>query len=1033
MKRIISLLLLLNVIAHSCYPMEQSDYFTSLGKEEEETKTQDTFEQKKSIPLIDETDRALLICILLEAYQFEEIDYDILESIAKLTAHFQEQDYKAIVDHAKKLADQDNSPIKPPHLYLATALHFKFQAKLPPDTLKSAILHYAKSFNVQLPNNTIEQLALYAKDFYKEEIEKIFKKAKVSARLNKVATITPEIIEKVTHFSQYTQDIVPTPEVSFSEFVTKVRVSTHKDFALAEDTEFSSGYHALKNGLFLLKAFTSPSDKITSLESLTDPRIAYSLVLSPNSSWRRFITEKYLPEALEDIIYNSLLLHILGKERYLFRKPAQGESFIYELRREKGWIKLSSLENTPYSNESRQALQSLLPKVAKRLSCKFSSALWQSNTDGRGELIISKSHVEEALQIELLSLIRLIKTAELNSLSIKTEEVKLRPSLINKYLEDYFPDFSCLRLSLNASSVNYIKEETSGQSISFNELHKNSLSDKELEALAEFEFNRPESQFSSLRNVIEKIIILKNRKQTKKDLEPLQQRIQDSYDSPILACIILPISQHWVACVLEKIPAQAPHYYIADSCDNKATSLDKELIELIRYLHKNGYQKSTLPSDRDTLALPLNPIQYNVSEPFPYEKHIPPLEQIFNGKVPRILKILIKVLENPLFTKGESANGLESGLLLYGPPGTGKNTIVQHLIKQSGRYVIYKSGGDFATKWKASSKENLKKLFEEALETVKKTELGVIIFIDEIDGIAKSSNGTQQAEDHDQVISYLKTAMNEHRDNPYIFVVAATNNKKILDPAIHNRFNTLLVDLPDQQARKLILTYYLYKHNTIIINDTGLIENIELSKTPDSKPFENLSSHLHSRSSSFYDRECRQISSAFLELLATVTEGFSARDLKRVVDLTILSHIFKFEYVVTPKNKNSFLSPLCYLFGLDSTLSQAILSASFIATDTEARYNLVRMANLDISPTAYVNSLKLMTLCVKKLLPMERYLYETTLEQMKELLSNDNKDYKEKAAKYLNVIKSFYSLAKDALSITNIVGGGITGTITKLL
>ena len=148
---------------------------------------------------------------------------------------------------------------------------------------------------------------------------------------------------------------------------------------------------------------------------------------------------------------------------------------------------------------------------------------------------------------------------------------------------------------------------------------------------------------------------------------------------------------------------------------------------------------------------------------------------------------------------------IPKGVLLEGPPGTGKTLLAKAVAGEAGVPFFSISGSDFVEMFVGVGASRVRDLFQDA-----KKNAPCIIFIDEIDAVARR-RGSGLGGGHDereQTLNQLLLEMDGFGVNEGIIVMAATNRKDILDPAIlrPGRFDrNVIVGSPDVGGREEIL------------------------------------------------------------------------------------------------------------------------------------------------------------------------------------------------------------------------------------
>ncbi len=147
------------------------------------------------------------------------------------------------------------------------------------------------------------------------------------------------------------------------------------------------------------------------------------------------------------------------------------------------------------------------------------------------------------------------------------------------------------------------------------------------------------------------------------------------------------------------------------------------------------------------------------------------------------------------------------GILLHGPPGTGKTLLAKAAASQCGVNFISVKGPSLMSMYVGESEKGVREVFKKARQAAP-----CIVFFDEIDALAPvrgSGAGERVAE---RVVSQLLTELDGVEALKGVLVIAATNRKDMLDPALlrPGRFDLLLeVPPPDRRAREKIFAVHL--------------------------------------------------------------------------------------------------------------------------------------------------------------------------------------------------------------------------------
>ena len=168
------------------------------------------------------------------------------------------------------------------------------------------------------------------------------------------------------------------------------------------------------------------------------------------------------------------------------------------------------------------------------------------------------------------------------------------------------------------------------------------------------------------------------------------------------------------------------------------------------------------------------------------------------------LKEIVDFLKNPKRYVDLGAR-IPKGVLLVGPPGTGKTLLAKAVAGEANVPFFSISGSDFVEMFVGVGASRVRDLFEQA-----KRNAPSIVFIDEIDAVGRH-RGAGLGGGHDereQTLNQLLVEMDGFSTNEGVIVMAATNRRDILDPALlrPGRFDRqITVNYPDVNGRVAIL------------------------------------------------------------------------------------------------------------------------------------------------------------------------------------------------------------------------------------
>lgn len=172
------------------------------------------------------------------------------------------------------------------------------------------------------------------------------------------------------------------------------------------------------------------------------------------------------------------------------------------------------------------------------------------------------------------------------------------------------------------------------------------------------------------------------------------------------------------------------------------------------------------------------------------------------------LQEVVDFLKNPEKYEAVGAKA-PRGVLMEGPPGTGKTLLAKAVAGEAGVPFLSASGSEFVEMFVGVGASRVRDLFKKAKENAP-----CIVFIDEIDAVAKKRGGTSGGprsggnDEQEQTLNQILTEMDGFEGSSGVVVIAATNRADVLDAAIlrPGRFDRRVpVDLPDRAGREAIL------------------------------------------------------------------------------------------------------------------------------------------------------------------------------------------------------------------------------------
>ena len=175
------------------------------------------------------------------------------------------------------------------------------------------------------------------------------------------------------------------------------------------------------------------------------------------------------------------------------------------------------------------------------------------------------------------------------------------------------------------------------------------------------------------------------------------------------------------------------------------------------------------------------------------------------------------------------------GVLLVGPPGTGKTLLAKALAGESKANFIAVDGSYFTAMFYGAGVAKVKELFKLARKNAP-----CVLFIDEVDGIGKRSQGAQGGQggaesELNRIINRVLVEMDGFESLDNVVVVAATNHEDNIDPAMRRpgRFDMLVrLTLPTLPDRQQLFDLYIGKLTHDGTADTAALARMTAGLTP---------------------------------------------------------------------------------------------------------------------------------------------------------------------------------------------------------
>ncbi|KAL3160769.1 hypothetical protein ABBQ38_009182 [Trebouxia sp. C0009 RCD-2024] len=165
----------------------------------------------------------------------------------------------------------------------------------------------------------------------------------------------------------------------------------------------------------------------------------------------------------------------------------------------------------------------------------------------------------------------------------------------------------------------------------------------------------------------------------------------------------------------------------------------------------------------------------------------------------------------------KSGARIPKGVLLCGPPGTGKTLLARAVAGEAGVNFLSINASEFVEMFVGVGASRVRDLFKQARGVAP-----AIIFIDEIDAVGRTRGGAQGNDERDTTLNQMLSEMDGFGEGVGVIVMAATNRKDVLDPALirPGRFDRIIqVGLPDLMGRVETFQTHLRKRGGAVAED----------------------------------------------------------------------------------------------------------------------------------------------------------------------------------------------------------------------
>ncbi|KAL8700791.1 MAG: hypothetical protein Q9224_000805 [Gallowayella concinna] len=153
------------------------------------------------------------------------------------------------------------------------------------------------------------------------------------------------------------------------------------------------------------------------------------------------------------------------------------------------------------------------------------------------------------------------------------------------------------------------------------------------------------------------------------------------------------------------------------------------------------------------------------------------------GALSKVRQVLQRAIVEPIRFPQRYARfniATSAGILLYGPPGCGKTLLAKAVARESHATFISVKGPELLNKFVGESEKAVRQLFAKARRSTP-----CVIFFDELDGLCQTRDSATMSSASTGVVNTMLTELDGvGSSRSGIYVIAATNRKEMIDPAI---------------------------------------------------------------------------------------------------------------------------------------------------------------------------------------------------------------------------------------------------------